>query len=235
MKKLLLILGMITCIAGMSACGKEDEAVKDPQEQAMMEEMANSFITSVDQAVTNGDIEGYAEDAVIYTALESYRTALEDMGGYRSVDSVEYTISDDGTTIVAHIIGTDRNASMEIIIDTENQLLSATTNVERTFGELMENAALNTLLGMGTVFIVLILISLIISCFNLIPKIQKAFGKKKETVKVQEAGVVAQIMQNEEQYADDFELIAVISAAIAASEGNAGSDGYVVRSIRRVR
>ena len=46
----------------------------------------------------------------------------------------------------------------------------------------MEKAALNTILGMGTVFVVLILISLIISCFVVIPKIQDAFtGKKKET------------------------------------------------------
>ncbi len=235
MKKLLLILGMITCMAGMSACGQKDEAASNPQEQAAMEEMAGGFITSIDQIVASGDIEGYAGDAVIYAALESYQTALEDMGGYRSVDDVEYTISDDGITIVAHLVGAERNASMEIIIDTSNQLVSATTNVERTFRELMINAALNTLLGMGTVFVVLILISLIISCFNLIPKIQKSFEKKKDTAKVKDTGVVAQIVQNEEQYSDDFELIAVISAAIAASEGSAGSDGYVVRSIRRVR
>ena len=43
---------------------------------------------------------------------------------------------------------------------------------------------------------------------------------------------VAQIAANEEAQ-DDTELIAVIAAAIAASEGAASADGYVVRSVRR--
>ena len=74
----------------------------------------------------------------------------------------------------------------------------------------MEKAGLNTLLGMGTVFAVLIFISFLISLFKYIPAIQNAFGKKK----------------------DDLELIAVISAAIAAAEETT-TDGFVVRSIKR--
>ena len=99
----------------------------------------------------------------------------------------------------------------------------------------MEKAALNTLLGMGTVFVVLILISLLISCFTFIPKIQAAFSKKpKEEAKKEPAvdKAIAQIVEKEE-LSDDLELVAVISAAIAASEGAASTDGFVVRSIRR--
>ena len=44
----------------------------------------------------------------------------------------------------------------------------------------MTKAALNTLMGMGTVFAVLILIIALISSFALIPKIQAAFSGKKE-------------------------------------------------------
>ena len=58
-------------------------------------------------------------------------------------------------------------------------------------------------------------------------------SKKKENV--QEKAVdnaVAQIIENEEQ-SDNLALVAVIAAAIAASEGAASTDGYVVRSIRR--
>ena len=45
---------------------------------------------------------------------------------------------------------------------------------------------------------------------------------------------IAQIVTKEENEADDLELIAVITAAIAASEGTS-SDGLVVRSIRKRR
>ena len=115
------------------------------------------------------------------------------------------------------------------------KLSSLSVNVNYTFGELMKNAALNTVLGMGTVFVILILISLIISCFSLISKIEAAF-KKKEPAKEEKKDVVDQIIEKEE-LADDSELVAVISAAIAAYEadnGSASSDGFVVRSIRKV-
>ena len=46
--------------------------------------------------------------------------------------------------------------------------------------------------------------------------------------------LVAQIIEKEE-LSDDLELVAVIAAAIAASEGAASTDGFVVRSIKRRR
>ena len=100
----------------------------------------------------------------------------------------------------------------------------------------MTKAGLNTLMGMGTVFAVLILIAVLISCFNFIPKIQAAFSKKDKKAEVAADNAVAQIVENEAvQEEDDLELIAVIAAAIAASEGASSTDGYVVRSIRRIR
>ena len=99
----------------------------------------------------------------------------------------------------------------------------------------MKGAALNTLLGMGTVFVVLVLIIFIISAFSFIPKIEAALAKKgtkeEETTKAVEKAV-AQIVENEE-LSDDTELVAVIAAAIVASEGATSTDGFVVRSIKR--
>ena len=93
----------------------------------------------------------------------------------------------------------------------------------------MGKAALNTLIGMGTVFVVLILISLIISCFSFIPKLQEKFSKKAAPAA---APVPAAPVVEEEELADDTELVAVIAAAIAAYEGTS-TDGFQVRSIKR--
>ena len=96
---------------------------------------------------------------------------------------------------------------------------------------------MNTLLGMGTVFIVLIVISMIIYLFSFMPKIEAAMKKKKGQPKTDVVDqTIAQIIEKEE-LSDDGELIAVISAAIAAYEsGNGGAlDGYVVRTIRKRR
>ena len=45
---------------------------------------------------------------------------------------------------------------------------------------------------------------------------------------------IAQIIEKEEtELADDLELVAVISAAIAAYEGSTSTEGFVVRSIKK--
>jgi sodium pump decarboxylase gamma subunit len=88
---------------------------------------------------------------------------------------------------------------------------------------------------MGTTFVILIFLSLIISLFELLP----GNGSKKKAEAEKSTPVdnaVSQIAEREELAGDDA-LVAVISAAIAAYEGGAAGsssgDGFVVRSIRR--
>ena len=108
-----------------------------------------------------------------------------------------------------------------------------------SYGEILIKALVNTLLGMGTVFVVLIFIAFLIS---LLPKLTKAIesiGKKKEpeapaaasAVSMPSAAVLS-AEEPEEELADDLELVAVITAAIAASEG-VPTDGFIVRSIKK--
>ena len=74
---------------------------------------------------------------------------------------------------------------------------------------------------------------MIISLFNLIPKIQAAFDSKTTDIKAEAVdNTIAQIVEKEEQ-TDDLELVAVITAAVAAASGSSSSDGFVVRSIVR--
>jgi len=77
---------------------------------------------------------------------------------------------------------------------------------------------------------VLIFISFLISLFKYIPAIQNAFGKKKDEQKEETKAAVSETVEEVDE-TDDLELIAVISAAIAAEETT--TDGFVVRSIKR--
>ncbi len=127
----------------------------------------------------------------------------------------------DEAIVEASVSGADHNAVVTLIINDQGSLSSITVNVERSMGELMLNAALNTLMGMGTVFIILILISLLIGCFKFIPQIQEKFSKKnKQPAAAPAAAPVVAAPVEEEEETSDEELIAVIAAAIAASEGN---------------
>jgi sodium pump decarboxylase gamma subunit len=93
--------------------------------------------------------------------------------------------------------------------------------------EIFQKALLNVLMGMLIVFSVLILISLIIRAFKIFPYLEE----RKKNAKA--ARVVPEPVEEEnEKLEDDLELVAVISAAIAASSGLT-TDDFVVRQIRR--
>ena len=101
----------------------------------------------------------------------------------------------------------------------------------QTMKDKMKDAGANTVIGMGTVFIVLIFISFIISLLKYVNNIG---AKKEEKPAGGVENAISQIVTAEEESdeTDDLELVAVITAAIAASEGTS-SDGLVVRSIKR--
>lgn len=167
--------------------------------------------------------------------------AGEDCGVYKGYDSVQVEETEDPNSVdVSAIVNFENNSyKMTMHVSIFERLGSMPTSIEfgladegnETFLQKMGTAGGNTLMGMGTVFIVLIFISMIISGFGFIPKIVEMFSSKKdkkEDVKVEETvqTQVADTVQN------DTELIAVIAAAIAASE-QVSTDSFVVRSIRR--
>ena len=232
MKKFLLVLGMIACIFGLTACQKEEVITENygvTEEQAA--EYGKGLIETINDIVLYQEMEQYASEEVIYAALENYASALKDMGDYQSVD--RYTVTyDDGIIIDLEVSGSLRDATVQIILDEELLLVGISTNVVYSFGEMMAKAGLNTLMGMGTVFMVLILISLLISSFSLISSFQKKKDKKAQNSVSAADKAIEQIIEKEELN-DNLELAAVIAAAVAAYEGAASSDGYVVRSIKR--
>ena len=129
----------------------------------------------------------------------------------------------------------NRDAVISFMFDSEEKLESMTVSANMETGEILKKAGLNTVLGMGTVFSVLILIAFIISLFKFIPAIQAAFAKKPGTEEVKSVSPAVPVPAPVAETAaetDDTELIAVISAAIAAAEGT-DTDGFIVRSIRR--
>lgn len=100
----------------------------------------------------------------------------------------------------------------------------------------LANAGLNTLIGMTTVVIVLLLISWLISLFRFIPIIQEKLANKDKKTTAKEMAIeqAFALIEEKEELTDDTELVAVITAAICAST-NSSADGFVVRSIRKVK
>jgi sodium pump decarboxylase gamma subunit len=191
---------------------------------------------------TNSSVNDFnCEGKAVNSAFTSFESGIEDLGGDLTFGAPTSEYDDDTITVTIPVKGNSGEGSVELIFSNDIYLTmsSCTLNVDESFGQLMGRAALNTLIGMGTVFVVLILISLIISLFGYIPKIQATFTKKSdvaEAPKPAPAVVVPEEVDTEEELADDTELVAVITAAIAAYEASVGTvsvEGFQVRSIKR--
>ena len=267
MKKWIAFVCMLVCILGLTACqpastgkdSKRQEAQKD-RIQSLQDSLVKDYTMNImnlfveDETynvfagMTNEEIEynfyngvgGYVDGHGMRSAIESFHMSGATVGKVTEVSDINVTVKGSQLIVNAKADCEKGKADIELIFSNDQflKMEGGALNPVATKGQLMEKAALNTVIGMGTVFAVLILISLIIACFGLIPKLQAAFAgdPKKEEVNTQ--GIdngVAQIAHQEEvlEEADDTELVAVIAAAIAAYEGSTNTEGFVVRSIRR--
>lgn len=259
LRKILAVLVLAVSVLGLTACGSAASADAGIDYDETYLRSVADFLINNWAGMEEADIAEYAamdaEDAELLiesyglpftadaftTAFAGYEGSVDELGAYVSTDSYdEPIVKGDEITLNVNLTYEMRSAQLSIIFNKKSVAQSVTLNPEYTTGEILQKAAMNTILGMGTVFIVLIFISLVIYCFNFIPAIQAKFGRKKKEeaapkpapVKPAAPASAAAAEPEAEELVDDGELVAAITAAICAYQGTS-SDGFVVRSIRR--
>lgn len=266
MKKFARLLLMLTCVFVLTACGSDETPSELQQnKETLARNKADQVVRLTEALVAAEDVDQLLEEynnvelgdlfastyaqyygdasfvcagKAVNGALTSFRTGIDSMVSITEFGTPTSVVDDDTIIVTIPVVGEKGNGSVELIFtnDIYLEMTSCTLNLNQTKGQLMTRAALNTLLGMGTVFVVLILISLIISAFNVIPKIQASLAPKKAELPPEPAPAPAAPVVEEEDLSDDMsgdiELVAVIAAAIAAYEGTS-VEGFQVRSIRR--
>ena len=228
---------------------------------ALNEFAAHPEIVGVDyNELTYNELSVFAENSygfsgdgyVIATAIDGFERGMAEAGEIVTIDYANATTVLDGNEIIIDVpvVCENRNADIEMIFSNDllnPTLLSAAFNTRYTMGEKMSKAGLNTVIGMGTVFIMLILISFIIGLLGPVTKAVEKFAarvkaffagifkKKKDKTEEGIDKAVEQIVKNETAESTDAELVAVIAAAVAAYEGTTDTSGFVVRSIRKIK
>ena len=251
MKKKISLLGLILILVlSFTGCGKSETTEYDQTRfeqyaefvvqnfEAMTTEQLDSFSDmrdlQLDTQLMNAGLPVDGEDFL--TMISSWEAAEEECGAYVEHGDWTMEVKNDGVSLTSEAKYENRDADIVFSFDEKGNMESMDVSAHYSTGEILEKAGLNTVLGMGTVFAVLILISLIIYCFNFIPNIQAKFGKKKEekapAAKPAAAPAAAPVAAPAEPTVDEGELVAAITAAICAYTGSS-SDGFVVRSIRR--
>lgn len=271
-KKILLACILTLSVLAVTACGSKQTELTD-QEQLNLEmtaaQMAYNIIDLEDEQI-DMLIEQYEyeQNVPLANGFNSWKSAKKELGefiGFAGSGSTKIE-SDGSYTMTLPLEFENRNC--EFIMGLKGRALKDTGNIisyinqltfnpEYTMGEKLGQAGTNLLIGMGTVFAVLIFLAWIISLFKYVNKAEQKVEEKKkakaaaktaaapakaEAAPAAKAAQPAPAVTVSPAPASDAELQAVIAAAIAAYEEDEGcsiekqpslNNGIVVKSFKR--
>lgn len=236
-KRILLGICTLALAFGLVACGNDEEVTYGGHDSAYFQQVAQNCFTSFEslsEDQVSDAMEYYEENGldILVDTTEGWAELYDEKGEFLGFG--EFDLTKSGKTLTATQYGeyTGRNIKLTIVystIDIDAGPTAIDFEYVYSMGETMQKAGLNTIMGLVIVFCVLILMCLLIKCFEIIPKIEAAFKKDEDA---DEAKLAVKAAPKAAPPSNDLELIAVISAAIAASTG-ASTDSFVVRSIKK--
>lgn len=251
------------CLVSLSACSAaQDEPVEGPSivtegtpadeyMAGMVKQTAVQMLSlSEEQLMVQKAVFAEAEDTVTADMIRALLEAKQELGALKDIDysASQVNVVDDGT-YTALIPLTFEEGKMLYVMNVNPQTgqmaveftAAASEDDASTTSEKMSTGGVYSAIGIGTVFSVLIFISLIIACFKFIHQWEEGKNAKETPApapapapapKAAPAPAPAAAAPAEENLMDDTELLLLITTAIAAYEGTS-SNGLKVRSIRR--
>ena len=257
---------MAVCVMSLSACSANQDTeaggptiategtpVTDPQMAQYIEDQAYSFLyLSEDQiAVQRGRYEAMGLTDVV-ALLDNLHENKVEHGVIKHVDAGNAKIvSLPDNTFTFSTVVTYGEGDMLYVVNMNAQTgeiklefaKAPSSDANQTVAQQLEAGGVYAGIGIGTVFGVLIFISLLIFCFKFIHKWESGKSVKKEEPAVLSAPAPAAAplpaaavteAAADGDLMDDTELLLLITTAIAAYEGDS-SNGLKVRSIRRAQ
>lgn len=274
LRKIFLCLALVLSVLMVTACGKKaPEPEFTAEEEIQLKEGAKFLaIDLVEQIIKMSPDDrdkmiGLFEREklpIMFNALTNFQNEKR-LGEYVGIDENSIDALINGEILTVKFKADFEERPMDICLSwnayNQNKIYSGDFSCMKEFSlvpefttaEQMKDAAGNLVVGMLTVFCVLVFISWIISLFKYIPVFEKKLKERKDAKTKAEAptpkkNIEEPVVQEEVLVSDDISddvIQAVIAAAIAAYESDNENDGFVpgetlnnglmVRSIRRHR
>ena len=195
-RRIWLALCMAVCLftlAGCSAAADTAETI-DPQIEMAMQSGSQQYLdlfnqmddASIEQALATSVKN---KDTVMENALKSWDSIKDDLGAFVSSETAVVTKGDDGYIARMNTVYEKRAMEFTLIADEDlSKVETISFSPVYTTGEKMAKAGMNTLMGMGVVFVVLIFISWLISMFKYISVFEAKMKAKKNAAAAAPAG-----------------------------------------------
>lgn len=239
MKKITASCLAVACAASITFSGASFVWAADEIDETMLSTIVTyaEGLTETIVELSDEEIESYLEtdDDFTVSAMTAWQDSKDELGELAELGETEVEFDDDQYTATVPATFEGEDAEFVYIFDENLTPTSLSVDIQYSLAHSMKNAALNTLMGLGTVFVVLALLIFLISLFKYIPGsgAQKVV-KKTEPAPAPAPAAPAPAPVQTAPAVDNGELVAVIAAAIAAAEGTS-TDSFIVRSIRKVK
>ena len=186
-RRIWLALCMAVCLFALAGCSAAVDTAEtiDPQIEMAMQSGSQQYLdlfnqmddASIEQALATSVKN---KDTVMENALKSWDSIKDDLGAFVSSETAVVTKSDDGYVARMNTVYEKRAMEFTLIADEDlNKVETISFSPVYTTGEKMAKAGMNTLMGMGVVFAVLIFISWLISMFKYINVFEAKMKAKK--------------------------------------------------------
>lgn len=232
-KKIVILLCLLICIVGgiyyfgMEPNIKDKETLTASTEEYLANWNATDFLSVI------SEYEQYIDEnsKEMYTSWDALQ---KEVGEYVSILDRSYAKENGAVEVILKVKYANRILNFTVTFDESGEITATTVDYFISLKEKLQKAGLNTAMGIGIVFIVLIFISFIIYLLKFVPALVQKLTKKEKKEVDSSIEEVVRTTETSQELVDDLELVAVITAAIMASKGNEGAeDGFVVKSIRR--
>ena len=176
------------------AADKVDDTVKSTL-VTTAEGLTDAIVQLKDEEIENYMSSG---DDFTTSAMQSWQTSKDELGAKKdSNGETTVTFKDDQYTVTVPLKFEKADANFVYVFDSQGTPTSMSVDVQYGMGKTLQRAGLNTLMGIGTVFVMLILLSLLISLFRFIPNPEaKKAAEAKAAKAAKEAAVVAKVVEN---------------------------------------
>ena len=156
---------MVSGTSLVMAADKIDETTKS-QIEATAEGLTQTIIP-----LTDDQISAYSEsgDAFTESAMTAWNAVKDEVGEMKEVGTAEVEYSNSEYTAVVPVEFEDEDVEFTYVFDDTLTPTSVAVDIQYSFGTTMKNAALNTIMGIGTVFVILVMLIFLISLFKFIP------------------------------------------------------------------
>ncbi len=249
-KKIICLFAVIAIGLSLAGCGAKTE---DYDSETLTS--AAEFIISNFTAMTEEDfdsLESASDFQLDYTLLQtglkisaqdfrslmgSWKSAVKECGAYKSHGDYDIEVKSGSYVVSTQASFKEKQATLSFTFDKNMSMTALDVSPKLTMGEILKKAGLNTVLGMGTVFVVLIFLAFLISLLKYIPPLIERRHTKPMDLFDESDEVPPDADFEDDGFShakDDDETAAVIAAAVAAiAEDEGKSGGYVVRRIKR--